>query len=156
MDNLSLIAHFYQCFNAKDFAGMQACYHADAQFHDPAFGDLNATEVKAMWEMLLSRAPDLAVSYCGATADGDNGTVHWRASYTFSSTGRNVINNVDAAFKFKDGLIIKHIDSFNFYAWAKQSLGIMGLLFGRTDFLKKKVRAKATNALHDYMQKSKI
>jgi hypothetical protein len=36
-----------------------------------------------------------------------------------------VLNIIDAEFEFNsEGLIIKHTDTFNFYAWAKQALGI--------------------------------
>lgn len=153
MDHTTLINHFYQCFQAKDYVGMQACYHEDACFSDPAFGDLHAAEVKAMWEMLLKRAPDLAVSFCDMRVDGDIGYIQWRAAYTFSATGRKVINNVTATFTFKDNLILTHNDKFNFYAWAKQSLGMKGFLLGNTGFLKKKVQQQARKSLEAFMLK---
>ena len=51
--NADLITRFYEAFAAQDAAAMTACYHADAKFSDPAFGDLTGSEIGAMWAMLV-------------------------------------------------------------------------------------------------------
>lgn len=148
-----LIEKFYTAFQQKDYATMQACYHDEAVFSDPAFINLNAEEVKAMWEMLIKRGKDLELSYSNIHATETVGTAHWVARYTFSTTGRKVINRIDADFTFKDGKILTHTDRFSFYKWSKQALGLPGLLLGWTDFLQKKVQATAKQSLQDYLQK---
>ena len=130
---------------------MQECYHPEATFSDPAFGILNAEEVKAMWEMLLRRAPDLGVNFNIESADEQSAEVSWIANYVFSATKRQVINPVHSRLVLKDGLIYQQTDSFNFHNWAKQSLGLIGMLLGGTTFLQNKTRAKARQALMTYM-----
>lgn len=130
---------------------MQECYHPEATFSDPAFGILNSHEVKAMWEMLLSRAPELSLNFTIDKVDDQSAEVDWIASYVFSATKRQVVNPVHSRFILKDGLIFQQTDSFNYHNWAKQSLGFIGMLLGGTTYLQNKTRAKAKQALLSYM-----
>jgi hypothetical protein len=50
-------------------------------------------------------------------------------------------------------LIVNHIDDFSFYQWARQALGITGLLLGWLPFLKKKVQAAALVKLDAFMRR---
>jgi hypothetical protein len=63
-----------------------------------------------------------------------------------------VVNRIDAEFVFRDGLIVRHTDTFNFWAWARQALGPAGLLLGWTPMLQKKVRDTARAGLAKYMR----
>ena len=71
---------------------MARCYHPDIAFSDPVFPMLRGEEAGDMWRMLLSRAADLAVTLDEAAASQDGGTARWTARYTFSRTGRPVVN----------------------------------------------------------------
>lgn len=143
-----LINEFYEAFASQDSAKMLSCYHNEVVFTDPAFGTLKADRAKAMWTMLCKNAQELEIKHSNVEATDTDGKAHWEATYIFSKTGRKVINNIDASFKFKDGKIISHIDHFNLHKWAKQALGLQGLLFGGTSFFKKKLN-KQTNYLLD-------
>lgn len=145
--NAQLIERFYAAFAQRDAAAMAACYHPAARFSDPAFPDLYGPDASAMWAMLLARGKDLVVTHRDVSADDQTGRAHWDAHYTFSKTGRKVINRIDAGFRFKDGLIIKHIDDFSFPRWAQQALGLPGLLLGHTQYLRRKVQAEAAKGL---------
>src|SRR3954466_14548147 len=136
-----LIQRFYRAFNEHDGAAMAACYAPDAHFWDPVFGDLNGTEPGAMWRMLTARAPDLRVDLAAHGADGDHGSAHWIAHYTFSQTGRQVVNDIHATFAFRDGLIADHRDEFDFTKWARQAIGLPGLLPPVRSAIRKKARA---------------
>ena len=151
--NEELIHHFYTCFQQKDYKGMQACYADHATFSDAVFKNLNASQVRAMWEMLILKGKDMRVEFGDIAAHDHTATAHWDAYYTFSSTGNKVINRIDASFEIENGKIIKHIDHFNFYTWAKQALGINGILLGWTSFLRKKVSAQAMKTLDHFMGK---
>ena len=104
-------------------------YAPDARFKDPAFGELSGTEAGDMWRMLTGRTEDLKVELPEHSAEGDTGTAHWIATYTFS-TGRPVVNDIHARFRFRDGLIVDHEDSFSFWGWARQALGPPGVILG--------------------------
>ena len=120
--NDELIQRFYGAFARHDGDAMAACYAPDAHFSDPVFTDLRGEEPGAMWRMLTGRAEDLEVRLAEHEADDEHGSAHWLADYTFR-TGRKVHNDIQAEFRFEDGLIAEHRDSFSFYAWSRQALG---------------------------------
>ena len=130
---------------------MQECYANDAVFSDEVFVNLNATEVRAMWEMFCTRGKDMQISFSNVEADAHSGSAVWIASYTFSSTGRKVINAIKARFDLADGKIIRHTDSFSFYNWASQAIGPAGILLGWTPIVKSKVRREARKRLAEYI-----
>jgi ketosteroid isomerase-like protein len=143
----ALITRFYEAFQRRDSTGMAACYHPDVAFSDPAFGELKGNDARAMWAMLCERATDLSIEYSGVAADDMTGRAHWEARYTFTKTGRKVHNIIDATFAFKDGLIIRHDDRFNFWRWSRQALGPSGLFLGWTPSVQAKVRETALAGL---------
>lgn len=151
--NEALITRLYTCFQARDAAGMKACYHPDVVFSDPVFGRLEGEQVGAMWAMLCSRAADLEIEFSGVSADAEKGRAHWDARYTFSQTGRKVLNQIDAEFGFRDGLIARHDDRFSFWRWSKQALGPAGAALGWTPLLRARVGANARKGLAAYMRK---
>jgi len=131
---------------------MQNCYADKAKFSDEVFVNLNAKEVRAMWEMLIKKGKDLNIEVSRIQANENSGKAEWQATYTFSKTHRKVINKINAEFIFEDGKIINHVDSFSFYKWARQALGVPGLLFGWSSWLRKNVRRKAMAGLADYLR----
>lgn len=151
--NENLIHLFYGAFQKKDYQTMQNCYSDRAVFNDEVFQNLNAAQVKAMWEMLIKRGNDLQLEYHSVQADDQQGSTEWVASYTFSQTGRKVVNRIKASFVFEKGQIVHHTDHFDFYLWARQALGTPGWLLGWTSFLKNKVRQRAMQTLENFMKK---
>jgi ketosteroid isomerase-like protein len=124
--NAAAVTRFYEAFNRHDGAAMAALYHPDAVFEDPAFGVLRGSQIGAMWKKLAAAAPDLAVKSSNVVGTPTGARAHWDADYTFL-TGQKVHNSVEGSFVFKDGLIMKHTDSFSFPAWAGQALGLSKL-----------------------------
>ena len=143
----SLIREFYAAFARRDAEGMARCYHPDVFFTDPVFPALRGAEAGDMWRMLLARAADLQVTLDEAHADDDGGRAKWTARYTFSRTGRPVVNRIAAMFAFRDGLIVRHYDHFPMWRWAAQALGPLGRVLGWSLPLKWKVRKDAAAAL---------
>ena len=152
--NEQLIRDFYAAFAKRDAVGMAACYHRDIAFSDPAFPMLRGKEATAMWAMLCARGKDLEIILGDVAGDAEGGRAHWEAKYTFSQTGRLVHNKIDAVFAFRDGKIIRHVDSFDFWRWSSQALGDIGVLLGWFGPIKAMVRKKAAKSLQDYMGKN--
>lgn len=148
--NRALIPRFYEAFDLCDGDTMAACYAPNARFHDPAFGELRGPEVGAMWRMLTGRAKDLSVELRSHDADETTGSANWVATYTFS-TGRPVVNDIQATFRFEDGLIAEHDDDFDFRRWARQALGPMGIAVAVLPPLRGKARQKARAQLDEFM-----
>ena len=153
--NEQLISDFYRAFQAKDFKSMQRCYRDDASFSDPVFLNLSASEVRAMWQMLISASNDLKIEFSEVSADDRVGRCTWQAWYTFSSTGNKVHNVIQADFSFREGKILSHIEKFDFWRWSKMALGTPGLLLGWTPFILNKVRKTARKRLESFMDKNR-
>ncbi|MDB5049253.1 MAG: hypothetical protein JWO30_2324 [Fibrobacteres bacterium] len=147
----ALLENFYACFSKGDYRGMAACYHSEASFKDPVF-NLKGKAVAAMWHMLCEGGKDMRVKVSGIRADGGNGFAHWDAAYTFSGTGRKVLNRIDSEFKFKDGKIISERDEFSFWRWSGQALGFTGLILGWMPRLLQTVQEKARGNLEKFIQ----
>ena len=141
-----LIEKLYRSMQRRDGAAMAACYAATATFRDPVF-ELAGPRIGAMWKMLCARGTDLRVEFSDIAADSATGRAHWEAWYSFSTTGRPVHNIIDAQFRFGDGLIVEHVDTFDFWRWSRQALGPAGALLGWSSALRAKVRAQALQAL---------
>ena len=145
--NAALIARFYAALDRHDAAPMIACYAPEATFSDPVFPRLDAGALAAMWRMLCARGRDLRVVASAIDADTTTGRAHWDATYTYSATGRRVANRIDATFVFRDGLIVQHVDRFDLGRWARQALGVPGLLFGWAPPMQGAIRRRAAQAL---------
>ncbi|HTB53378.1 MAG TPA: nuclear transport factor 2 family protein [Ferruginibacter sp.] len=151
-DNEQLIINFYTAFQKLDYRSMINNYAEDIIFSDPVFGLLHVEEVRAMWEMLCKNAKDFSLAYSNIThLDEEYSTCDWVATYTFSKTGKKVINNGKAYMKFYNGKIIEHSDGFSIYQWSKQALGIPGLLFGWHSFFQNRIRKQAQNNLRKFI-----
>jgi ketosteroid isomerase-like protein len=151
-DHAKLIEKFYTGFKNSDVASMLACYHPDVTFSDPVFPELRGQRAKAMWAFLGQRRADPNDrTFDSVSADANTGSAHWEAKYVFPQTGRKVHNRIDARFEFKDGLIHRHVDTFDFWKWSSMALGPAGLLLGWTPFLKSKVRKQVGAKLDEFI-----
>src|SRR5204863_8864082 len=90
-ENEQLIERFYEAFDRRDGDAMAACYAPQIRFSDPVFPGLQNDEPGAMWRMLTGRSDDLRVELLEHDADETSGTARWKATYTFTQTGRNVV-----------------------------------------------------------------
>ncbi|MDP9900421.1 nuclear transport factor 2 family protein [Variovorax ginsengisoli] len=158
--NEQTIRRFYEAFARLDAATMATCYAPDAVFEDEVFQLRGAREIGGMWTMLCAGtqakgAHVWKLTHSGVHADGANGQAHWDAHYLFSATGRIVDNAVDARFTFtRDGLIATHRDRFSFWGWARQALGLPGLLLGWSPSLRRKVKQTAASNLAAFLTKN--
>lgn len=150
-----LIQRFYTAFQQRDIDAMLACYADDVVFSDPAFGELRGDLARDMWRMLVARAQDFSLTFGEVAADQHTGRAEWIAQYRFTATGRMVVNRIDARFRFRDGRIVEHRDSFDLWRWARQALGLKGALLGWTPFVQRAIRAQARKNLDAYRAKRK-
>jgi ketosteroid isomerase-like protein len=150
---MAVAQRFYDAFAARDWRTMGALYADDAVFSDPAFPQLDAAGVRAMWRMLVTRGTDLALTYEVLEESAIQARVRWVARYTFSQTGRKVVNDITATMQLRDGLIVRHVDAFDFHRWAAQALGPAGALLGWSGWFQRKVQAKAAAGLRQFIQR---
>jgi len=154
MSNKEILERFYTAFQQGDAATMSSLYHPDGYFSDPVFQALTAEEAGAMWTMLIGRSNgNLIIDFHSIEENDDVISGIWEAKYTFSKTERPVHNVIKTKMTIEDGKIIIHEDRFDFWKWSRMALGTPGILLGWTPFLRKKVRAQAQRALHQFMTK---
>ena len=152
--NEQLITRFYTAFANKDYKGMQECYDDGILFNDNAFPNLKGNQAKAMWHMLSLSAKDMQLTFDNVKANDTTGSADWKAVYTFSLTGNKVTNIIHADFELRNGKIIKHTDTFDFYKWASQAFGLRGRLLGWTSFFKNKVQGVTRQRLQAFIDKN--
>jgi len=149
--NAELIERFYGAFAARDHETMASCYAPSVVFRDPVFVDLDYERATAMWRMFCLRGSDLVVTFGGIEAGDERGTASWEAVYTFAPTGRRVHNRIAAAFRFADGRIVRHDDSFDLYRWTRMALGPVGTALGWTPVVRERVRKTANRQLDRFL-----
>ena len=147
--NERLIERFYGALAVRDAERMAACYHPDVHFTDEVF-DLRGVAAGDMWRMLCARGKDLEIDFGAIEADDERGRAHWDATYSYGAGGRRVRNSIDARFEFADGKIVRHVDSFDFWKWSRQALGLPGWVLGWSGLLRSKVRATAARRLGEF------
>jgi len=152
--NEEVITRFYSAFQKRDYQTMNDCYSDDIVFSDPVFMVLKGDEVRAMWEMLCKNAKDFSLTFSDIELlDEEYATCKWVATYTFSKTGRKVVNKIKAYMKLSEGKIIEHSDAFRLSTWIGQALGWKGVWFGWTGFMKRAVQKNARKNLLSFIQK---
>ncbi|MEJ7589805.1 MAG: nuclear transport factor 2 family protein [Ferruginibacter sp.] len=151
--NKELIHKFYTAFQQLDYEDMNSCYSSEIVFFDPVFGLLRGDEARYMWEMLCNNAKHFSLTYGNIMElDDEYCTCDWVATYTFSKTGRSVVNKIKANMRFNGGKIIEHSDAFSIHKWSKQALGLTGELFGWNSFFQRKIKNQAKRNLLKFIQ----
>lgn len=125
-----VIQTFYRAMEEKDLDTILSLYHPDATFSDPAFPMISGDQLRGMWKLITSnKSLKVQTRDVKMQADG-RVTGHWDADYHIIK-GNPILNSIDSSFKFKDGKIIEHKDSFDFSKWAKQAFpGLLGTIAG--------------------------
>jgi ketosteroid isomerase-like protein len=152
-NNQELIIQFYTALQNMDYKTMQDCYHDDAIFFDPVFQDLNAYEVRNMWEMLCKSAKGFSLTFSDIEANDEYGSCKWKATYHISGKNKKVNNSIKAYFKFHEGKILEHTDDFDLWKWSRQALGISGWILGWSEFLQQQIRVSAQDKLLEFLNK---
>jgi ketosteroid isomerase-like protein len=151
--NEQLIHRFYSAFQQLDHSSMNACYSDYPVFNDAVFGILEGDAVRCMWEMLCKNARDFSLAYGDIRLlDDEYATCKWTARYTFSKTGRKVVNNIKAHMRIQDGKITEHTDEFDIWKWSRQALGLPAILLGWSGYMKMKIRRNALKNLQRFME----
>ncbi len=133
---------------------MLECYHKDIVFKDAVFGKLEGDRAFKMWEMLLSqKKQDTIINFSNIETTAESGKANWVAEYLYGDKKRKVVNKVSADFKFKDGKIIQHFETFDLWSWTKQAMGLPGYLLGWTSFMRNKIQQTTNNRLDIFINK---
>lgn len=156
---LDTLTAFYGAFRELDATTMRNCYAAAATFDDPVFSVQGADRIGAMWRMMCEGArgqgrADWRLEFGDLATDGRRGYAHWEPRYRFGATGRRVHNRIDASFVFDaQGLIVRHVDEFDLWAWSRQALGAKGLLLGWMPWFRTQLRRQAARHFEAWLRR---
>ena len=107
--------------------------------------------------MLCKNANNFSLNYGNIQhLDEEYSTCDWEATYTFSKTGRKVINKIKANMRFADGKIAEHSDAFSLHTWSSQALGFSGWLLGWNSFFQRKIKNGAKRNLMKFMESKNL
>jgi ketosteroid isomerase-like protein len=137
--NAQLIERLYTALQRHDADGMAACYRDDrVRFHDIAFEIREKSRLYGMWRMICEGESGIRVTVEHIRADDRIGEARIVDCYDFGRNmergerGRPVVNHITSRFRFRDGLIVEHVDDCDERAWAEQALGgPLGWIAGR-------------------------
>ncbi|KAF9030969.1 hypothetical protein BDZ89DRAFT_1112004 [Hymenopellis radicata] len=135
-----VVTKYIEAHKALDLASMHECQANDYVFSDPAFPDSDTKASKAMWAFFIKNREKnkMKVTYGEVKGSG----LIWDADYVvdYVFNGRPVVNHIHAHLTLDEAgeKISKQEDSFDFYAWTRQSLGYL------EHYLAGQAKAKAT------------
>jgi len=144
--NDKVLQKYWTALGKGDGKTMATCYADDATFRDPIFA-LTGAEIGAMWRYLMDGKGDLVVATKPLLIDNGTARGEWTATYTFTATGRKVVNHIFSNIEAHDGKIVAQEDLFPFWKWSRMALGTSGALLGWTPIVKNKVRRMAAKRL---------
>ena len=151
---MGVAEQFYEAFMVRDHYTMGLLYAENATFSDPVFPLLNARGARMMWAMLLTRAEDLGIEVNVLEDSPTRARVDWTAHYTFGATGRRVVNRIETEMAISNGRIVRQVDRFSLWRWARQALGAQGLLLGWTPMVQNRIRKQAARSLGEFARRS--
>lgn len=135
-----LVEKLFSSLQALNHEAMAACYHEEATFSDIAFQLQGRKQIHAMWHMICQKG--ISVQVQSIETAGDIVRARIVDTYTFSDTGRQVVNRIESAFEFRDGLISVQRDTCDPLDWSRQAFGgIKGELVGRVGWLRRRAAA---------------
>ncbi len=158
---------YFTALVARDTQGMQNCYAHGVRFEDPIFNLNGDREIMAMWALLFGpgRLPTdrtnkgqggltntWAVDFHTVKTLQNHGSVRWEVTFRYAPTGRIVHNSVYSQFHFDDdGLILSQRDNFDFWRWARQAHGFLGMMLGWTPLMWDHAREQAEVSLQEVL-----
>lgn len=110
---------FYDAFETKDLAAMDALYAPDVKFKDAIFAFGDKPGVLGMWKNLFKTDPNAKLKFTVDQVEGDTVKGHWVADYHVNQ--RPVHNEVATTMTVRDGKITSHTDDFSWKKWAPQA-----------------------------------
>lgn len=140
-----LVEQLFRDYQSSDHDAMSACYHDRATFTDIAFRLKGRKEIHAMWHLIC--AVGIEVQVQSVEVDGKMVRARIIDRYTMSDTRRTIVNKIDSAFEFRDGLIIAQRDNCDALEWARLAFGgLKGEIAGRFGMLRRMVARKKMRA----------
>jgi ketosteroid isomerase-like protein len=120
----------FSALTRRDPAGIVACYDRSGSFSSPIAGDIRRQDLEAFWRSVFKRTRDNELTFAIMDAGLTHARVEGCASYVLLASGRNVSCPFVSMLHVRDGLVRRHVDFFDAWAWAQMAFGASGLVLG--------------------------
>ncbi len=127
---------------------MSKCLHPQVSYSDPLFTDLRGVRVGLRWQWLLHHATDFKLQHQIIFWDERKAQVKSDISYTWLED-RPVHHQVLSTLTVWDDLIVRQVDEYPFWPYARQAYGVAGRLLGGIPWVQSVVQRRAMQAVEE-------
>ncbi len=145
-NQLELVKDYYQALNNGDYKKLSKLYHKKASYNDPIFS-FQGKEILALWYTSTRPEMNMKAVIHAIEEEKDVVKTEWTVSYTIPTLKKRISLNEIGVFRFEENKIIAHSDDYSFYDWCKQAFGLIGVVFGWSNWLKQKVQRQARKSV---------
>ncbi len=155
IDPRATLDRFFAALARLDAPALQSCYSDNARFEDELFSLHGSHMVGGMWRMMCSNVRHRGrmvwqLDVRELATQGGLGSARWEAQYLFEDRPVHIV--VASEFSFDGlGLIRRHRDHYDFWAWARQALGWRGQLAGWSPYMRRRTRRDAAARLRRFV-----
>ncbi len=144
---MSAVNTFFRAYAKADPVLIGQCLHQQISFSDPLFPDLRGARALLRWHWLLRQTQDLSVQHQVIFADDRKAQLKVNVSYSWH--GRQVNLPVLTTLTIWDDLIVRHVDEYSYYEYAKQAQGLAGRVLGALPMAQSAVQRRALQAVDE-------
>jgi hypothetical protein len=138
---VTVVDRFFGAFAKADPVAMHDCLHEQISYSDPLFPDLRGGRVGLRWHWLLRHATEVKLQYQVMFADDRKTQAKVELSYRWR--GRAVALPILSTFALWDDLIVRHVDEYPYWLYARQVHGASGLVLGKFAWVQSVVQRRA-------------
>jgi ketosteroid isomerase-like protein len=140
----ALVEQLFLALREGETDALLSRYAEHVRIEHPLLGVLDRDEFAAALRSFARRSPGHSLTYAIEDAEGDRVEASWRLNHLFHETGRLVAISGASVFVLAAGRIVRQTDRFDRRDWARQALGLTGLVLsflpGWRAFLRRELR----------------
>jgi hypothetical protein len=144
---VSVVERFFSAYANADPVAMSACLHPQISYSDPLFPDLRGVRVGLRWHWQLRHATEFKLQKQIMFMDERKAQLKLDVAYLWH--GRAVHHEVLSTLTIWDDLIVRQIDEYPYWPYAKQAYGVAGHLLGGLGWAQSVVQRRAAAAVEE-------
>jgi hypothetical protein len=144
---VSVVERFFLAYSKADPVLMSACLHPQISYSDPLFPDLRGVRVGLRWHWQLRHATDFKLQKQIIFLDERKAQLKLDIAYLWHR--RAVHHQVLSTLTIWDDMIVRHVDEYPYWQYAKQAQGLAGYVFGGFGWAQSVVQRRAAAAVED-------
>jgi hypothetical protein len=136
---------FFTALARLDAETIGRLYDEDASYEDPVFGRLAGSAARRRWQLFCWRAARPRLRWAAEPRRDGVVEAHWHMACLYGQ--RRLDLAVRSEFVVQGSRILIHADTYDFWTWARQTLGPTVWLRGVAPNFRRAVRRRARSEL---------